>query len=95
MFVYRYGYTAPMERVVSGWDHDATNIPLPWSGFWIGGRTQYAMNISLRWSDSEQIFMIDSIQRSDIIILSHFSESQVTKLPAPNGEGTGEGLFNS
>ncbi len=32
MLVFRYGYTAPLERVVSGWDHDATNIPLRWSG---------------------------------------------------------------
>ena len=27
-----YEHIAPMERLVSDWDHDATNIPLPWSG---------------------------------------------------------------
>ncbi len=37
MIVYRYGYTAPMERVVFGWDHDATNIPLRWSGLFLVG----------------------------------------------------------
>ncbi len=32
-----YEHTAPMERVVSGWDHDATNIPLRWSGSFMVG----------------------------------------------------------
>ena len=38
MIVYRHGYTAPMERLVSGWDHDATNISLRWSGGKSDGR---------------------------------------------------------
>ena len=66
MLVHRYGYTAPMERVVSGWDHDATDIPLRWSGSFLIGimmlRTYrshgaekikcsfIATDIPLRWS---------------------------------------------
>ncbi len=44
-----YEHAAPMERVVSGWDHDATNIPLRWSGLFLVGPI-VATNIPLRWS---------------------------------------------